>query len=110
MASPDIKIIIPDSRSLGHDRFDQHAQIVELGSPDDSYKITEAVQGATDHDRRITHLAKIRDPFNAQGVNAIVYSEPNTDPYTDNEIPGLDRPYRIYESLTPADRDRIAER
>lgn len=66
----------------------------------DPYKVTEAVREAIQNGKRITGIATTATE---SGIEVRVESEPVSAPYSQGQVPGQDRPYKIYESLTPTD-------
>ncbi|MBP9716364.1 MAG: hypothetical protein KBD51_00280 [Candidatus Levybacteria bacterium] len=110
MASPDIFLptpFTPEDRKSNNRQYSNPLQIVETPdiSGDSPHLVTEAVRGAIDLGRRVFNVKRnIRE-----GLTIVHTLSPQT-PYSEGDIPGKDRPYRIYESLTPEDAVRLSGR
>lgn len=83
--------------------FDVPVEILDA-TPEDVLSISRI---AISEGRRVTDIQTT--PIGAGFTQTTVSTEPRTAPYPEGNVPGKDRPYRIYESLTPEDRERLIE-
>lgn len=76
----------------------------------DPYKITQVAREAVDRGRRITAINRTTDIIDKNASVVRLELESVTNPYPIGQIPGVDRPYRIFESLTAEDAKRLSGR
>lgn len=84
--------------------FDAPVELVKP-TPEEVIYVTRTAIG---EGRRITHIES--GDLGGGITKTIIATEPAGDSHPKGDVPGQDRPYRIYESLTPEDYAKLSER